>query len=138
MSLSRITLLTALGLGLALPATAQQGPIAMPCAGSITIAPQLNRVQVAPDGSAAWAVMLGNTRNHSIAVVVTASGFPPNVQTPMPERRMVLTAGANNMPLMMVTTATASTPVPTNTAMVLDQQGAAGGPVIRVSQCTRW
>lgn len=138
MSLSRIAFGTALGLGFALPALAQHGPIAMPCVGNITIAPQLNRVQVAPDGSAAWAVMLSNARNHSIAVVVTASGFPPSVQTPMPERRMVLSAGVNNLPLMMVTTTTASTPVPTNTAMVLDQQGAAGGPVIRVSQCTRW
>lgn len=132
------TLLAAVGLALAQPAWAQQGPIAMPCAGSISIAPQLTRLQVAPDGSAAWGVMLSNARNHGIAVVVTASGFPPNVQVPSAERRMVLSGGVSNVSLMILQTMAASTPVPSNTSMVLDQQAASGGPVIRVSNCSRW
>lgn len=138
MSLSRVTLLMALGLGFALPAMAQQGPIAMGCAGNITIAPQMVRAQVAPDGSSAWAVQLSNTRNHSIAVVVTASGFPPNLRTPAPERRMILPAGASNVSLMMVDAAAGTTAMPGNISLVLDQQAASGGPVIRVSNCSRW
>lgn len=138
MLFSRIALPAALGLVLALPALAQQGPIAMPCAGNITIAPQLVRAQVAPDGSSAWAVQLSNARNHSIAVVVTASGFPPNLRTPSPERRMIVTGGTSNIPLMMVEAAPGTTTMPGNISLVLDQQAASGGPVIRVSQCSRW
>lgn len=138
MSPPRATLLAALGLALAQPALAQQGPIATPCAGNITIGPQLVRQQVAPDGSSAWAVLLANARNHSIAVVVTASGFPPNLRTPSPERRMIVTAGTSNVPLLMVEAAAGVTAMPGNIALVLDQQGASGGPVIRVSNCSRW
>ncbi|WPB84876.1 hypothetical protein [Sediminicoccus rosea] len=138
MSPSRATLLAALGLALAQPALAQQGPIATPCAGNITIGPQLVRQQVAPDGSSAWAVLLGNARTHSIAVVVTASGFPPNLRTPSPERRMIVTAGTSNVPLLMVEAAAGVTAMPGNISLVLDQQAASGGPVIRVSNCSRW
>lgn len=138
MFLPRAMPLAALGLVLALPAMAQQGPIPIACAGNISIGPQLVRTQVAPDGSSAWAVQLSNARNHSIAVVVTASGFPPNLRTPSPERRMVVIGGATNVPLLMVEAAPGTTAMPGNISLVLDQQAASGGPVIRVINCTRW
>ncbi len=124
-------------LALAMPAAAQQGPISIPCAGSITVMPQLVRTQVASDGSSAWSVRLQNQANFGISVLVTATGFPANLRVPQPERRMVV--GGNSSPgILMIDAAPGVSAMPSGISFVLDAQGGSGGPTIRVSQCSRW
>lgn len=123
-------------LSVAPPAAAQQGPISIPCAGHIAIEPLLLRLQVAPDGSSAWGVRLRNTQGFSVAVVVSATGFPAGFRVPQPERRLVVGANGTNS-VMMLDALAGTTAAPPGVSFVLDSQGS-GGPTIRVSQCSRW
>ncbi len=122
---------------LALPAAAQQGPISIPCAGSISVMPQLLRTQTAADGSSAWSVRMQNQANFGIAVVVTATGFPANLRVPQPERRMVV-SGNSGAGIIMIDAVPGVSAMPAGISFVLDSQGGGGGPTIRVSQCSRW
>lgn len=136
MSMIRHLACAALAAGtLAMPAAAQQGPISIPCAGNISVTPQLIRAQTAPDGSTAWAVQMQNRQNYGIAVVVTATGFSAPLRVPQPERRMIVSGGGTSQ-LMMIDAASGNAP-PAAISFVLDSQGG-GGPTIRVSQCSRW
>ena len=137
MSMTRHLFLAAIATaGLAMPAAAQQGPIAIPCSGNVTVMPQLVRTQVASDGSSAWSVQVQNQRNYGIAVVVTATGFPATLRVPQPERRMTV-GGNSTSRIMMIDAAPGVSAMPAGIAFVLDNPGG-GGPTIRVSQCSRW